>query len=719
MYKEEFMKALMQCYMSVIALCITGAAIVINTGCAGPDGPPEGLEPPVAKRVPKELVKHGHVRQDPYYWLNDREDPGVIAYLEAENEYKDAMLRHTEKLQNKLFNEMKKRIKKDDSSVPYPDNGYYYYARYEKGGEYPVFARKKGSVEAEEEVMLNVNDLAKGYAYYRATGLEVSPDNRYLVFGVDTVSRRKYTIQVKDLETGKMLADRIPNTTGSAVWAADNKTLFYVTKDSTLRPHKIWRHTLGTDPAEDVLIHHESDNTFTTYVTKSKSDRFIYIVSGSTMSSEYRILPADDPNGSFKLFQKRGDDYQYRIADAGDRFFILTNYKAKNFRIMQTPIDRTEQKYWEERIGHRDDVLVQGMEVFNEYLVLNERANGLVQLRIMHLPAGSEHYIEFEEPAYYAGIAVNEVMDTNEFRYTYTSMTTPFSTFAYNMETSEKTLLKMDEVVGGFDPADYRTERLFAEADDGTKVPVSIVYKKDFPRDGSGPLLLYGYGSYGYSMEATFSSARLSLLDRGFAYAIAHVRGGQEMGRYWYEDGKLEHKRNTFTDFIDCAEFLVAEKYTSPDRLFAMGGSAGGLLMGAVVNMAPDLFKGVVAAVPFVDVVTTMLDESITLTTGEYDEWGNPNIKKYYDYMLSYSPYDNVTAQDYPALLVTTGLHDSQVQYWEPAKWVARLRHMKTGDAPVLLHINMDYGHGGASGRFKRLRDTAMEYAFFLDLAGR
>ncbi len=673
--------------------------------------------PPRAQKIPHRLTIHGDTRIDNYYWLNQRENPEVIDYLKAENAYTDSVLAPTRGLQKKLYKEMLGRIKKSDESVPYFKNGYWYYSKYVKNGEYPIYLRKK-ALDGEDEVLLDVNELARGYSFYQATGLAVSTDNHLLAFGEDTVSRRKYTIRFKNLDTGEILADRLLNTTGGAVWAADNQTVFYVTKDSTLRPHKIWRHKLGTNVAEDVEIYHESDNTFVTYVYKSKSDRFIYIASASTLSSETRFLPADRPEDDFRIIQKRAPDYEYRVYDYKDSFYILTNYKAENFRLMQAPISSPGRSHWEEIIPHRKDVLLQGIEVFDDFLVLNERKNGLVELRVMDQKDGTDYYIDFGEEAYTASISINPEMASKKLRFAYTSMTTPYTTYDYNMETREKTLLKQDEVLGGFDSADYHTERLYAPAEDGTPVPISLVYRKGLVKDGSAPLLIYGYGSYGYSMEPRFSSTRLSLLDRGFVYAIAHIRGGQEMGRYWYEDGKLLKKRNTFTDFTDCARYLVQQKFTSPEHLYAQGGSAGGLLMGAVANLAPDLFHGIIANVPFVDVVTTMLDETIPLTTGEYDEWGNPNKKKYYDYMLSYSPYDNVTAKAYPALLVTTGLHDSQVQYWEPAKWVAKLRALKTDSNPLLLKINMSFGHGGASGRFERLREEAMEMAFIFSLEG-
>jgi oligopeptidase B len=673
---------------------------------------------PVATKIPKELTIHGDTRTDNYYWLNERENPEVISFLNAENTYKDEMMSHTKDFQDKLFEEMKGRIKEDDQSVPYKDNGYFYLTSYKEGQEYPVYSRKKGTLEAEEEVMLNVNELAKDFSYFNVGSRSVSPNNELLAYGEDTLSRRIYTIRFKNLKTGEMIEDRIPNTTGGAIWANDNQHVFYAVKDETLRPVKIFRHRLGTPSTDDVLIYEEQDDTFSAFVYKSKSKKYIIIGAYQTLSQEYQVLDADNPTGEFRMIQPRERGLEYGIAHFGDKFYIRTNMDALNFRLMSTPENATTKDNWEEVIPHRKDVLLEGMDIFQDYLVLSERKNGITQLRIRPWE-GKEHYIDFGEDAYMAYTSTNPEFDTEVLRIGYQSMTTPPTTYDYNMKSKGMELLKQQEVLGGFNTADYVSERLYAKARDGVTVPISIVYHKDFKKDGSQPLLLYAYGSYGASMDPYFSSARLSLLNRGFAFAIAHIRGGEEMGRHWYEDGKLLNKKNTFNDFIDCGEFLVAEKYAAKDQLYAQGGSAGGLLMGAVMNMRPDLWKGVVAAVPFVDVITTMLDESIPLTTGEYDEWGNPNEKEYYDYILSYSPYDQVEAKDYPATLVTTGLHDSQVQYWEPAKWVAKLRELKTDKNPLLLHTNMDAGHGGASGRFARLKEVALQYAFFLDLAGK
>lgn len=688
------------------------------------------MTPPQAARKPKELTIHGHTRVDDYYWMKlsdaqkeaeqkDEHTREVYDYLEAENEYFKAMTADQEELRQTLFQEIKGRIKEKDESVPYRVRGYYYNVRYEEGQEYAYYVRRPDREGAEEEVMLDANELADGHDYFALGGTSVSMDNRYLAFGTDTVSRRQYTLQIKDLHTGEMLPDRIPNTTGGSTWSNDGQYLFYTVKDPvSLRSYRIYRHKLGTPVQDDELIYEETDETFSTFVYKTKSDKYIVIGSYQTVSNEYRILEADDPTGEFRLFQPRQRNLEYGIAHYEDRFYVRTNLDARNFQLMRTPETATTRDNWETVIAHRDDVLLEGLDIFKDFLVISERRAGLTQLRVRPWK-GEEHYIEFNDPAYVAYTSGNPEFDTQLLRYGYQSMTTPASVYDYDMANRSQKLRKQQEVIGDFDPAHYRSERLMATARDGVEVPVSLVYHKDTPRDGSAPLLLYAYGSYGYSMDPTFSVARLSLLDRGFIYAIAHIRGGEDMGRSWYEDGKLMKKMNTFTDFIDSARYLVSQNYTQPDRLFAMGGSAGGLLMGAVVNQAPDLWKGVVAAVPFVDVVTTMLDDSIPLTTGEYDEWGNPNEADAYHYMLSYSPYDQVTAQDYPAMLVTTGLHDSQVQYWEPAKWVAKLRELKTDDNPLLLHTNMEAGHGGASGRFKRIREVARDYAFVIDLAGK
>ncbi|WP_167618087.1 S9 family peptidase [Maribellus sediminis] len=678
----------------------------------------EKIMPPVAKKVPKALTIHGDTRIDNYYWLNERENPEVIAYLEAENAYKDEVMKPTEVLQEKLYDEIKSKIKEEDESVPYKKNGYYYYSKTEAGKEYYLLCRKKGSLDAEEEVLLDVNQLAEGYEYYAVGSYSVSKDNKILAFGVDTLSRRKYTIYFKNLETGELLEDAIPLTTGGAVWANDSKTVYYTLKDDvTLRSEKIMKHTLGTPVEDDRVTYYEADETFDVFIYKSKTDDYLIIGSESTLTSEYRYLDANHPEGEFKVIQPRIRELEYSVDQVEDYFYIRTNLDAQNFRLMRTPLNATEKEHWEEVIPHRDDVYFSDFDVFKDYLVLTERKEGISNIRVMPWK-GEEYFIDFDEEVYSVHSSINMDFDTEVFRFNYTSMTTPISTFDFNMKTKERTLLKEQEVLGGYDKNNYATKRIYATAMDGTKIPMSIVYKKGVQKDGNNPALIYGYGSYGHTIDPSFSVARLPLLDRGFVYAIAHIRGSQIYGRQWYEDGKLLNKMNTFTDFNDCAQFLIDEGYTNSEKLFALGGSAGGLLMGACINLKPELYKGVIAAVPFVDVVTTMLDESIPLTTGEFDEWGNPKEEKYYYYMKSYSPYDNVVAKDYPAMLVTTGLHDSQVQYWEPAKWVAKLRDLKTDDNLLIFHINMDYGHGGASGRFEWIKETALEYAFILDQLG-
>ena len=691
--------------------------------------------PPKAAIRPHAMTMHNHTRIDNYYWLNERENPEVIAYLEAENQYADACLKHTEPLQEQLFKEITGRIKQDDNSVPIKIRDYYHYTRFEEGKEYPIYCRKKHSLDASEEILLDGNRLAEGHAFFDIGEVSLSEDDRLLAYSVDTVSRRIYTVFVKDLETGTLVGEPIENTSGNLVWASDNQTLFYGVKDETLRPCKIMRHTLGANADEDVEVYSETDETFVCYISKTKSRKYLIINSESTLSSECRILESNQPKNEFRVFQQRQPDMLYGIDHYGEHFYIQTNADgARNYKIMRTPIGQTEKPNWTEVVAHREQVMIEGFTIFSKFFVIEEREGGLVKIRVKTWEGDMDYYIDFGEPAYTAGVGANPDFDANAVRFAYTSMTTPSSVFEYDMEKRTKVLLKQQEVVGGYNPSDYVTERLMVPSHDGVLVPMSIVYKKpkdvepvetpstpdSVPSKGSGilnrPLVLYGYGSYGSSMDAYFSVARLSLLDRGFVWAIAHVRGGEEMGRKWYEDGKMLHKKNTFLDFVACAEYLVKQGYTSPDKMFAMGGSAGGLLVGAVANMRPDLWKGIIAQVPFVDVVTTMLDESIPLTTGEYDEWGNPNEKQYYDYILSYSPYDNVEAKDYPAMLITTGLHDSQVQYWEPAKWAAKLRALKTDKNPLYLKTEMDYGHGGASGRFEGYKEVALEYAFMLDL---
>lgn len=693
----------------------------------------DNIQPPIAKKKPKTLTHHQHSRQDPYYWMNDRKDPEVLEYLAAENNYLDQVMAHTASFQESLFQEMKGRIKEQDESVPYKLGQYLYYSRYEKGEEYPIYCRKTvGDISVKkynevvtaqavpEEIILNVNTLAKGHDYFVASGLKASTNHQLLAYATDTVGRRIFSIQFKNLQTGEPLTDKIENTSGNYAWANDNKTIFYTRQDpDTLRPYQVFRHTIGTSNIEDTLIFEEKDTSFWVGLQKSKSKDLIFISSQATVSTEFYHLDANNPQADFKPIQGRERDLEYYVDHYGDYFYILTNHKAKNFRLVKCPVDQIGIENWEEVIPHREDVLLENIEVFKDFLVVEERQAGLVQLRIIRWDGQSDHYLNFGEPTYTAGINYNPDFDTSWLRYSYNSLTTPNSIFDYQMDSREKYLQKQHEILGGFNVDDYQAERLMATSADGTAIPISIVYKKGFKKDGQAPLYLTAYGSYGLSFDPYFSAVRLSLLNRGFAFAIAHIRGGQEMGRAWYDDGKLLNKKNTFNDFIACAEYLIEEAFTDSKHLIINGGSAGGLLMGAVVNMRPELFKAVVADVPFVDVVTTMLDDTIPLTTGEYDEWGNPNDKLFYDYMLSYSPYDQVEAKNYPHMLVTSGLHDSQVQYWEPTKWVAKLREMKTDQNLLLLYTNMDAGHSGSSGRFQIIKEVAREYAFLFHILGK
>ncbi len=695
-------------YMFVFAMMVS----------CGPTHETNGPEPPIAEKRLKELVIRGDTRIDNYYWMRDRDDPEVIEYLHAENAYLEAAMAHTKDLQERLFEEMKARIPQDDQSAPFYENGYYYYTRYEEGQEYPIYCRKPGSLDADEEIILDVNELAEEHPYYRVGSYDISLDNRWMAFTVDTVGRRQYTILVRDLATGEIQETGISQAGGDVSWAVDNKTFFYTTiEPETLRYYRIYRYNITDDAAPELVYEEEDDTYYYIGVSRSKDDRYMIITANATLSNEIWILEADRPRDDFRVFQPRERELRYRVWSYNGKFYVLTNDQAENWRLMETSEDATSKQHWREIIAHRPDVLLEHIDVFDDYLVVQERERGLRQLKVINKVTQEGHYVDFDEEAYTANIGVNREMSTPVLRFNYTSLTTPMTSYDYHMETRERTLVKQQEVLGGFDPDDYETRRYYAKARDGVEVPVTLVYRESISRDGSNPLLLYAYGSYGSSADPRFNRNAISLLDRGFVYAIAHVRGGQELGRHWYEDGKLLNKKNTFNDFIDCTEFLIKKGYTAPERLFAFGGSAGGLLMGAVINDRPDLYKGVIAGVPFVDVVTTMLDESIPLTTAEYDEWGNPNDPEYYRYMLSYSPYDNVTEQAYPNLLVTSGLHDSQVQFWEPTKWVAKLRDYHTGDQQILLYTNMEAGHGGASGRFQRLREQARQYAFLLDLA--
>ena len=677
------------------------------------------MMPPKAPKKQQLLEIHADKRIDNYFWLNQRDTPEVLSYLEAENEYFAYKTKHTDAFQKSLFEEMKSRIKQDDESVPYKYNGYWYFSRFQEGKEYPIYLRRVDQPNAQEEVLFEVNEMAAGHKFYQFAEFSVSPDNKWASFSVDTRGRRMYSLFIKNLETGQVLPIEIKNTDGGSCWASDNQTIFYTKIDTqTLRSHKVYRHQLGQSSKQDVLVFHEKDETFNTGIFKSKSEQFLIIQSDSTLSSESWFLDAATPMADFKCFQPRERGLEYDIAHYGDYFYILNNADgATNFKLDKTPIGQTEKSYWQPVLVHQEQIRLEEIDIFKEYLVVTQRYNGLSQIRIIRWDGSAEHYLPFDNETYMASTGLNLDFDTEILRYTYNSMTTPYSVIDYNMRTGAKEVKKQQQVLGGkFSEENYESRRLWATAADGTQIPISIVYRKGIKCDGSNPLLLYGYGAYGITIEPSFSTTRLSLLDRGFIFAIAHIRGGEYLGRPWYEAGKLLYKKNTFTDFVDCAKYLIANQYTSPAHLYAMGGSAGGLLMGAVINQAPELFHGVVANVPFVDVVTTMLDDSIPLTTGEYDEWGNPHDKQYYDYMKNYSPYDNVSAQAYPNLLVLTGYHDSQVQYWEPAKWVAKLRELKTDDNLLLFYTDMSSGHSGASGRYESLKEIAREYVFLLDL---
>lgn len=687
---------------------------------------------PMAKKQPTVLHYHNDTIVDDYFWMRlsdeqkeaenpDQQTQNVIDYLNDENDYLALQMAETNSFQEKLYDEFVSRIKQDDKSLPVSYNGYTYYTKFEEGEDYKRHFRKANSKGAKEELLLDIPEMAKDESYFALGDKSVSENNRYLAYSVDLVSRRQYTIHIKDLETGKMLEDKIENSTGGISWANDNKTIFYTKKDeNTLRSNKIFKHTLGTDSSKDELVFEEKDETFSCFIYKTKSRKYLVIGSSQTLSTEYRYLDADNPSGEWQVFQARERNLEYSISHFEDNFYVLTNWNAKNFRLMKTPVHATSKANWQEVIAHRDDVLINDIEIFKNYLVLKERKNGLDHLRVKSWSGAMDYYIDFQDPAYSLFSSSNLEFDTDTFRFVYTSLTTPRTVYDYNLKSKDRILLKQNEVLGGqFNANNYTSERLFATSRDGkTQIPISLVYKNGFEKNGEQPLLLYAYGSYGFSMPPYFSSTRLSLLDRGFAFAIAHIRGGQEMGRQWYEDGKLLKKKNTFYDFIDCAHFLIDENYTSSNHLYANGGSAGGLLMGAITNMAPDLWNGIIAEVPFVDVINTMWDESIPLTTGEFDEWGNPKDKEYYDYIKSYSPYENVQAVDYPNMLITTGYWDSQVQYWEPAKWMAKLRDYKTDDNLMIMHCNMDVGHGGASGRFQSLKEDALKFAFLFKLEG-
>lgn len=681
-------------------------------------------QPPMAAKKPHSIITHDHERIDNYFWMRltdeqrdskdqDEHTKKVFEYINAENEYTKTNLVSTEKFQTALYEEIIGRIKETDESVPYFLNGYWYYRRFEKGNEYLIYCRKKGALEATEEIVLDLNVHAEGHDYYSVSGLSISPDNKMLAFGEDTVSRRIYKIRFINLETGEFLTDTLENTTGVLVWANDNQTVFYTTKNEvSLLSEKVWRHQIGAVQKKDEVVYTEQDPSYYIGVTKTKSRKYIMIWNSSTLSSDYHLLDADNPSGEFTQFIPRETVHEYSFEHFRDKFYIMTNWDANNFRLMETSEENTAKENWKEVIPHREDVLLSDIEIFKDYLAVSERKGGLTQINIVDQNSGKSHYLDFGEAAYDASTSNNAEMDSKMLRYSYSSLTTPASVIDYDMMTGESIVRKTHEVVGGHNPNEYKAERIHVPSRDGELIPMSIVYKKGFEKNGKNPILLYAYGSYGVTIDPSFSSTRLSLLDRGFAFAIAHVRGSETLGRKWYDNGKLLKKLNTFNDFIDCGKYLIEKQFTSASHLYASGGSAGGLLMGAVANMSPETFNGIIASVPFVDVVNTMLDETIPLTTNEFDEWGNPKIKEYYDYMLSYSPYDQVKKQNYPNILVLTGLYDSQVQYWEPAKWVAKLRDYKTDEKLLLFKTNMDAGHGGASGRYEAYKEVAMEYAF-------
>ena len=677
------------------------------------------ITPPNLKKIPKSLIKFNDKRIDNYYWLRERENPSVIEYLNRENDYYKKMTLHTKDFQDKLFHEIKNKIKQEDQSVPYFLNGYWYVTKYKENLDYPIYSRYKDSLKSKEEILFDCNKLAQSHDYFNLSNFKISPNNKIVAFSVDTVSRRLYTIKFKNLDNGEILKDEIINTSGTFAWASDNSTLFYTNRDTqTLRNDKIFKHKIGDALVNDKLVFHETDETFYTNVSKSKSNKFIIISSSSTLTSEFQFLSSNKPDNQFTLFNKRERGVEYSISHFEDHFYIITNKNnAFNYKLLRTELKNTSSENWTEVIGHRENVLIEGIDIFKDFLVVSERFNGLNRINIKPWNGSESYYLKFESETFSCYTTGNLDFDSKKLRYAYNSLNEPHSIIEFDMFSKDKIILKQNQVLDTkFSKDNYITKRIWADSRDGTKIPISIIHKKNIKKDGTNPLLLYAYGSYGNTIDPTFSISRLSLLDRGFVFAISHVRGSEYLGRSWYEDGKLLNKINTFNDYIDCTKHLIKENYSSSNHMYAYGGSAGGLLVGAVMNMAPELYNGIIAAVPFVDVVTTMLDETIPLTTSEYDEWGNPNEEKFYNYILSYSPYDNVSKINYPNLLVTTGLHDSQVQYWEPAKWVAKLRANKLGDNKLFLNTNMDTGHGGSSGRFEAIRDLAKEYSFLLDL---
>jgi oligopeptidase B len=679
----------------------------------------QSVKPPVAKKVAKVDTLHGDVRVDNYFWLRDEEraNSEVIDYLKSENSYTDAVMKPTEALQETLYNEMVRRIKETDQNPPYRDGNYFYYSRTEKGKQYPIYCRKKESLDASEEIYLDQNELSKGYRFYNIGAMSISPDEEWLAYSVDTNGSENYILQIMNMDDGDIMREQIPNTE-SVVWAMDNQTIFYTVEDSAKRPYRVYRHTFGDDVKYDKLVFEETDALYTLGVGKTRSDQFIFIISSSSNSDEWRYISAGNPDEQFKLIAPRRPEFEYSVDHHGDYFYIRTNKDAKTFRLMKAPVSDPSEQNWSEVLPYRKEVTLEGTDFFANHMVVYEREKGLQKMRVTNLRTNTTHYIEYPEPVYTAFGNVNRVYNTNIFRYSYQSLVTPASIYDYNLDSKERVLVKQQEVLGGYDATQYQSERIFAKADDGTMVPISLVYKKGVKFDGTAPLHLTGYGSYGSSTQPTFSTARLSYLDRGVVVALAHIRGGGDMGREWYDNGKLLKKKNTFTDFIACAEHLINNKYTSKEKLTISGGSAGGLLMGAVTNMRPDLFKAVIASVPFVDVINTMLDEGLMYTAQEFLEWGNPKEKESYEYMKTYCPYTNVKAQNYPNILAKVGFNDPRVNYWEGTKWVAKLRELKTDNNTVLLKVNMGAGHGGSSGRYERLREIAFDYAYILSQYG-
>jgi len=671
--------------------------------------------PPLAAKQPKTTTIHGDTRQDDYFWLREKTDPEVAKYLEAENTFADQVLASTKPLQEALYKELLGRIKQTDLTVPYREGGYFYYSRTEEGKQYPIYCRKQGSLEAAEQITVDLNKLSEGQKFMALGAYTVSDGGDLLAYSTDSTGFREYTLRIKNLRTGELLPDRIEKT-GSVVWAEDNETLFYTTEDHAKRPYRLYRHTLGA--SSDELVYEEKDELFRIFAWRTRSKNYVLLYSGSQTTTEMRYLPANQPTGEWKIIEPRRQDIEYDADHHGDRFYVRVNDTGRNFRLVSAPVSDPGTKNWKEIIPHRPEVMLEGIDFFANHYVLYERAKGLPEIRLTDLRTGKAHNIAFPEPTYAVFASTNREWNTSMFRYNYQSLVTPSSIYDYDMDSRKSTLLKQTEVLGGYDPAGYKSERLYAKAQDGTQIPISIVYSKNLKRNGRTPMLLNGYGSYGSSYSVGFSSNRLSLLDRGFAIAIAHIRGGGEMGKPWHDHGRMMNKMNTFTDFIASAEFLIDQKYTSKDRLIIEGGSAGGLLMGAVTNLRPDLFKAVISHVPFVDVINTMLDASLPLTVTEYEEWGNPNKKAEYDYLKQYCPYTNLAAKQYPSLLVKTSFNDSQVMYWEPAKYVAKMRSLKTDKNPLLLVTNMGAGHGGASGRYDRLREIALDYAFMLQQVG-